>query len=256
MRTSKDVSSNSPLRRSGKNSGFTLLELVIALTIISLVVLVLYQAFSMGVRVWDSEDQRSDSAVRLEATLRLVQDDLSRTIPYDMTRDDGTLQLFAGGPGSLYYVTTSGTGAFAGAGAGLFFSLVFVDECREGDSDCLFIFKSPRPCREYVEAVERFHRGTGFEREHHTPDSYFVERSVKVLEGLEDWNISYSPESFEPFAGLEEEQPDQRLHEKGRLSEDDWIENDLPGQLRIFFEYEGREYVTHVPVGQHNQGRR
>ncbi|WP_291323173.1 prepilin-type N-terminal cleavage/methylation domain-containing protein [Desulfonatronospira sp.] len=234
-----------------KSSGFTLLELVVAMTIVSLVVLTLYQAFSIGVRVWDSDDRQTEKAVRLEAALRLIQDDISRAVSYDINWSEGSTLLFAGGPDSIFYVTRNGTGAIGGAGSALFFSVLYLDSCQESDGRCLFIFKSPRPGKEFVEAVDSFRRGTEFEREHYQPGSYFAEKSVKVLDRIEDWNISYSPEEFQPFAGLELELPDQRLHERGRLADEDWVQDDLPGRVRIAFKHEDLEYEKHVPVGQH-----
>lgn len=255
-RTSKDNTSRTPDSQCANSSGFTLLELVVAMTIVSLVVLTLYQAFSVGVRVWDSDERPVEDVVRLEAALRLLHDDIYMSTGYDINWREGSTPLFAGGPGSVFYVTRNGTGALGGAGYGLFFSALYLDDCPNSDAECLYLFKSSRPLREFVEEVHSFRQGTEFEREHYRPGSYLAENSIKVLDGVEDWNISYSPEEFRPFAGLEEEQPDQRLHERGRLSEDEWVQEEHPGRVRIAFKHEDSEYVTHVPAGLHRSGSR
>ena len=47
------------------SSGFTLLELIVSMTIISMIVLVLYFAFSIGARSWEGDDPQSGHEVRL-----------------------------------------------------------------------------------------------------------------------------------------------------------------------------------------------
>jgi len=251
MKTSKEDTSREDFNNTSLGcSGFTLLELVVSLTIMSMVVLVLYQAFSLGTRVWDRDDRLLDDTFRLEASLRMMEEDMIQAVPYNMTWQEGEIQLFSGGPRYVSYVTGNGKGAFSGAGAGLFFSTLFMDDCPDESKDCLYLFKAPKPSREFVETVHDFRTGTEFQRQYFSPGPYLTERAVLILKGVESLNFSYSRDEFFPFAGLTEEHRQHFLHEEGRLSEEEWVADELPGQLRLYFILDEQEYVLHVPVGK------
>jgi prepilin-type N-terminal cleavage/methylation domain-containing protein len=244
------TSSNNCLTGSpGKNLGFTLMELMVSMTIISMVVVVLYFAFSIGSRSWDKDDLRTGREVRLEAVLRLIQDDLLNAVPYEMNWEKGTISLFAGGPGSLFYVTGNGAGAVSGAGAGLFFTFLYVDECPETTEDCLFLYKTSRPSPEFVSSVDQFTSGSEFQRLHFSPGTEIANKSILIQDSLNDLNISYSSEAFIPFAGSGHEAPETYTLSNDVLPEDQWTAEKLPGQVRLVFSFEDREYVVHVPVG-------
>lgn len=230
--------------------GFTLLELIISMTIISMIVLVLYFAFSIGVRTWESDESADDIETRLEATLRLIEDDFRNIVPYDMNWERGALTLFAGGPRTVFYVTGNGTGAVSGAGAGLFFSMLYVDECPETSDNCLFLYKSPVPSPEFVRAVDGFKDEGELRRGFFSPGTEIAEESILVLEGLIESSFSYSSEGFIPFAGTEHEETEQSMLEEDVLSEESWTSEELPGQARVAFVFEDREFAVQVQVGE------
>ena len=232
------------------NSGFTLLELIVSMTIISMVVLVLYFAFSIGARSWDNDGLHGEEEIRLEAALRLMEDDLQNVVPFDMNWERGTLSIFAGGPRSVFYVTGNGTGAFSGAGAGLFFSILYIDVCPETAEDCLFLYKSSRPSPEFVRAVDDFKGAAEFQQEYFSPGMEIAEKSILILKDLGETNISYSGEQFTPFAGTDHEGPQTRMFGNGVLSEEFWTSDELPGQIRFAFSVGEREFVIQVPVGK------
>lgn len=244
--TSTDPLSETP---SNPCSGFTLLELIISMTIISMVMLVLYFAFSIGSRNFDRDDPRIQEITRLEAMTRLVERDLSKAVSYRMNWEKGGLSLFAGGPRSIFYVTGNGAAAFSGPGAGLFFSLLYVDQCPENGDDCLYIYKSSRPSPEYVQALDTFIRAGEFGREGYAPGPDVVSKSLPVWRDVEDFSISYSQKDYQPFAGPVKDNVEQPLHEPGLLPESHWVADELPGQVRVSITMDGHEYVVHVPVG-------
>ena len=61
--------------------GFTLLELLVAITLMSLVLVLLYSGLRLGLNGWDSGEQRAEAASRL----RLVQEFLRRQLAQSMT---------------------------------------------------------------------------------------------------------------------------------------------------------------------------
>lgn len=244
------TSSNNCLTGSpGKNLGFTLMELMVSMTIISMVVVVLYFAFSMGSRSWDKDDLRTGREVRLETVLRLIQDDLLNAVPYAMNWEKGSISLFAGGPRSIFYVTGNGAGAVSGAGAGLFFTFLYVDECLETTEECLFLYKASRPSPEFVSTVDEFTSTSEFQRLNFSPGTEIANKSILIQNNLDDLNISYSSEDFIPFAGSGHEAPETYTLSNDVLPEDQWTAKELPGQVRLVFSFEDREYVVHVPVG-------
>lgn len=230
-------------------SGFTLLELIISMTIISMVVLVLYYSFSVGSRVWEGNARKTDQPSRLEAALRLFNNDMTQAVPYNMNWEKGNISLFSGGPNAMFYVTGNGTGSFSGPGAGLYFSLMFVDHCPDNNKKCLYLYKTPRPESEFIREVDRFRSAGEFGRENFIPESKIADKSIPVLTQLESLEISYSHEDFKPFEGSGREVMSQKAAEEESLAEDHWQLNELPGQAKISFVLDDREYSIQVPVG-------
>lgn len=239
----------SPAKIPGSCSGFTLLELIISMTIISMLVMVLYFSFSVGSRAWNDDSSEEDHTARLEAVLRLLDRDLSGTVPYNMNWEKGSISLFAGGPNSLFYVTKNGTGSFAGPGSGLYFSLIFIDHCPENSDKCLYLYKSPRPGPDFVDAVDRFRAAGETGRRNFHPGDDISRNSMAILAGLEDLSLSYSQKEFLPFADSGREAMKDPFAREGELAEKDWLSNDLPGQARASFTLHDREYAVQVPVG-------
>ncbi|MCK7491836.1 MAG: type II secretion system GspH family protein [Comamonadaceae bacterium] len=64
-----------------RQTGFTLLELVVAITLMGLVLVVLYSGLRLGLNGWDSGEQRAEATNRL----RLVQEFLRRQLAQSMT---------------------------------------------------------------------------------------------------------------------------------------------------------------------------
>ena len=128
--------------RTEASSGFTLLELIISLTITAMVVVVVYSAFSLGVRVWERQGQESDAVKRDEIMFRLLDRDVADMAPYVMLLDGASLSLTAGGPTAFFYVTRNGFGALRRQDRALFFTCLFVAE--DDDKDlALYLYKVP-----------------------------------------------------------------------------------------------------------------
>lgn len=220
------------------------------MTIISMVVIVLYFAFSTGVRVWERDSSIENESVRLEAVLRLIEKDIAEIVPYNMNWEKGSVSLFAGGPSSMFYVTGNGTGSVSGAGAGLFFTLLYVDGCPDSDEDCLFLYKSSRPEPEFIEAVDEFRNYGEFQMEHYAPGSMIKDQSLSVISGVQSLKFSFSEDEFIPFAGTEHEVQDDLFSEEGTLSEEQWVKDVLPGQTRIVLSLDEKEYFVQGALGE------
>ena len=86
-----------------KDNGFTLLELLISMTIISIIVVIIFSAFRVGVRAWEKGEQNVHIQQRLRIGLDLVKQQLasvcSRKImdggkrPFYLKGDDKTMEF-------------------------------------------------------------------------------------------------------------------------------------------------------------------
>jgi len=67
----------SSIRKNRIVNGFTLLELMISLTIVSLIVLIVFGAFRIGIRAWEKGERDLESQQRLRTVLGLIKRQLS-----------------------------------------------------------------------------------------------------------------------------------------------------------------------------------
>jgi general secretion pathway protein J len=64
-----------------RSSGFTLLEILVAMTLLGLVVAMVFGGLRLGVRVWETADERADERARIAVVQRFVGDTLARAYP-------------------------------------------------------------------------------------------------------------------------------------------------------------------------------
>ena len=88
-----------------RQSGFTLLELVVAITLMGLVLAVLYSGLRLGLNGWDSGEHRAEATNRL----RLAQEFLRRQLAQSMTvyqtdEKQGKVVVFAGESSRIEFV--------------------------------------------------------------------------------------------------------------------------------------------------------
>jgi len=86
-------------------TGFTLLELLIAMALMGLVLVMLYGSLRLGMRSWDAGEQRAESVNEV----RLIEDFIRRQLRQSMTvhREDpeqGQVVVFEGEPDRLTFV--------------------------------------------------------------------------------------------------------------------------------------------------------
>lgn len=67
-----------PLNR--QHRGFTLIELVIAITLMGLVLVALYSGLRLGLNSWDSGEQRAEAVNRLRATQEFLRRQLTQSM--------------------------------------------------------------------------------------------------------------------------------------------------------------------------------
>jgi general secretion pathway protein J len=87
--------------------GFTLLELLVALSLVSLMIAALVGGLRLGTRAWESS-RISVSLDEAETVARAVAAQIERAFPAKLHRDNGPeVKAFDGGPDSLRFVALS-----------------------------------------------------------------------------------------------------------------------------------------------------
>jgi len=225
-------------------SGFTLLELIIALTITTMVAVVIYAAFALGVRVWERQGSDTGEIRREEAMLRLLERDFADMAPYTTLWEGAFLNFFAGGPKTLFYVTRNGFGALRRQDKALFFGCLFVDQGLEDPEQMgVYLYKVPEPQPELMREARRFQTSSEAARAAYVPPEDLQSQAVCIAEGFEVLDFSFAADTVDPFAGPPKDRPGtQALHEpEERLELETWVRQEWPGQVQLQYGRAGRE---------------
>ncbi|MDZ7761344.1 MAG: prepilin-type N-terminal cleavage/methylation domain-containing protein [Desulfovermiculus sp.] len=236
--------------RAGNNAGFTLLEMIVSMTILSMVVLVVYVAFSMGVDVWKRMQGHKSTEQRRAVAIRLLKEDFRNIRPYTWQGEEGTYAFYTGGPQSVFYVTTNALGTSQGQGRALFFTCLFVHSTPENGLG-LYIYKTGVPSRDILDLVRDFRSGGDMHRENYTLPADILDQSVLVLEDLEEGAFWYQAQAYPVFSGVKAEGKASSQEDDSKLlAESEWVDNDLPGQMS-FRAHKGEDvFLVHTILSE------
>lgn len=106
---------NSCRERRQKN-GFTLIELIIAITILCLITVIIGGAFRLGIQAWEKGEKETGDSQRLRVLSSLLSQQLKSFYPYKikMENKDEEVVLFKGGSDSITFVTTLTDSSYGG----------------------------------------------------------------------------------------------------------------------------------------------
>ena len=86
-------------------AGFTLVELLIAMTLLALIVAALFGGLRLGARAWEAGAQRNSDLARLEVVQGLLRRQLSRAYPIALTGSErGRRIVFEGDPTAVTFI--------------------------------------------------------------------------------------------------------------------------------------------------------
>ncbi len=97
------------------SAGFTLLELIIAITILPLIILIIGNGFRLGMNAWEKGENETVWTQRFRVLSGVLSQQIKSAYPYGMEVDEERVMLFEGTSDSIMFVTTltdSGYGGF------------------------------------------------------------------------------------------------------------------------------------------------
>lgn len=89
--------------------GFTLLELIISITILSLIAVIIGSGFRLGLKAWERGEEEAEAVQTMRVLSGLVFQQLKSAYPYKIKIDDKNVVVFKGEPDSMIFVTTLST---------------------------------------------------------------------------------------------------------------------------------------------------
>jgi len=96
------------------DSGFTLLELIIAITILPLIILIIGNGFRLGMNAWEKGEQETVWTQRFRVLTGLLSQQIKSAYPYIMEMDDEKVAVFEGKEDSVMFVTALTDSAYGG----------------------------------------------------------------------------------------------------------------------------------------------
>lgn len=104
-------------RPQAAGAGFTLIEVMVVLTLLGLMFLLLFGAFRLGARAWETGDRRMAELGEIEAAQDLLRSQLAQAVPLMLERPASEPQpVFAGSAEELRFAaplpTHSGAGGY------------------------------------------------------------------------------------------------------------------------------------------------
>lgn len=211
-------------------AGFTLIELLISITILSLLVTVLYQAFSTASHVWLRQERFDEKKARQVAIRRLFESDFKQLVAYRYRHVKGTYQFFSATPSLIFYATRDGFGARNRGQHGLFFVCCYLRSEDDG-SQSLRMFKTAFPERGLMAAFESFLQLDNQGRAFWPIPTELVDQSVTLIDGISQGSFFYTQNN-----GAELIDETRSIGESGGQL----VPQTLPDNIRFSYQYQER----------------
>jgi general secretion pathway protein J len=96
------------------SSGFTLLELIIAITIFTFITLIISEGFRLGLNAWEKGEAEIGETQRIRVISGLISQQLKSAYPFEIEVDDEKVVAFEGDADSLMFVTGLADASFGG----------------------------------------------------------------------------------------------------------------------------------------------
>jgi general secretion pathway protein J len=124
---------------SSHSRGFTLLELVIALTIVTVIVVIIFGALRIGIRAWEKGEQDVDIRQRQRIVLDLIKRQLASTCVSEVRARDQQIAPIKGDSKSIEFV--SEMSLTSGSKSGMVFVKYNIKREKEGHKEHLIFYE-------------------------------------------------------------------------------------------------------------------
>ena len=101
-------------QKLNSRKGFTLIEMIFAMTIMSLVAMIIAYGFHLGTDAWKRGERETGETQKLRVLSGLFYQQLKSAYPYQMDIDDEKVVFFEGESDSITFVTTLTDSSFGG----------------------------------------------------------------------------------------------------------------------------------------------
>ncbi|MEN8265156.1 MAG: prepilin-type N-terminal cleavage/methylation domain-containing protein [Nitrospirota bacterium] len=95
----------STLRKLNSEAGFTLLEMIAAMTILSIVTVIIAYGFYLGIDAWKRGEKETDWTQKMRVLSGLFHQQIKSAYPYEINIDDEKAVIFKGTSDSIMFVT-------------------------------------------------------------------------------------------------------------------------------------------------------
>jgi len=95
-------------------SGFTLVEVIIAMVILSLVALIIGSGFRLGINAWERGGKETNEIQKYRVLYDLMSQQIKSAYPYKMKVDEKKVVIFKGASDSIMFVTVSNDSFYRG----------------------------------------------------------------------------------------------------------------------------------------------
>lgn len=124
--------------------GFTLLEMMIALTLLGVLLILVYSSLNLGIRAWDSGDRRVAEASHQRIVQGFLRRELGQVFPVRWRGIPESKIAFEGSKQEIRFVTSLNLGASAKEGGLQWAHLYLAEESRNGQrGHTLFLRREP-----------------------------------------------------------------------------------------------------------------
>lgn len=214
--------------------GFTLLEVVVSITILAMVVTCLYMAMSTAAKLWTRQESGVTMFQRKALLARLLTADFADIRRYTTNWERGQDFFFAGGPRALFYVTSNGLGAYNRREDSLYFScLFFTPNKKDPNLQDLRLYKTALPENALQEDLHEFAVSTDEDVQGLVglaEGGKLFSRSHLLLPGAREPEFSYDANDQD----LNPEQDETvEVKERSPLSSESWRNQNFPKRIRL-----------------------
>ena len=90
-----------------KNEGFTLIEVIVTLTVLSFILLIIFGAFRLGLSAWERGESIKEEYQKVRIITQLISQQIKSIVPYKIKtqKTEGNYLAFEGKAHSLKFVS-------------------------------------------------------------------------------------------------------------------------------------------------------